>query len=156
MKEGVKNFGRIFKAILTGDLKAIPGIIKEHFEKGMENATGAIDSVRNKFGEIKDVITENISQGVENALRGKKYELLPDAIDVTAASEKVADEIAGGGKGGGGRAKASALDTSGLTSGGVMESPLKLAAETIGMHVKVISDQQKVAMENAVAFKEGF
>src|SRR5690606_28975471 len=98
---------------------------------------------------------DNVSEGIENALHGKKYELLPDAVDVTAASNKVANEIAKGVQAGFGRgvSKVSSLTPKGL---GQVESPLKLAADTIGTHVKVLSEQPPVALQNAVAFNEGF
>lgn len=155
LKNGVKTLGALIKAVLTGDIAAIPGIISDGFKEGWDNGLDAIQGIKEKFKPLKDAIQQNIEEGFDNALNGRKYHIQPDVVDASEAADKVADQIATGvQKGLSGRAKVSSLDTSGLTQGVMIESPLKLAAETISTHVAIIDEQMAKSTIALNTFKE--
>lgn len=158
IKQAFSSYGDILKAVLTGDLNEVPGLIKDAFSKGFGNVGTAIKNIQKDFGPLKDTITNNLEEGINNALTGKKYKLLPEAIDASEAANKVANQITNNTNsdepgGNLGRGKIQAIDSS-FNQGIQLESPLKVAAETINTHVAVISESLLTGLANMLEFKE--
>ncbi|QLE02880.1 phage tail length tape measure family protein [Galbibacter sp. BG1] len=114
--DGFKNLGKIIKAVLTGDVKSIPGLISGAFKTGLDNGFKAIQGIQDRFKPFKEAVTGNVEEGINNALRGKKYELLADNVETDGVQSKVAESVKKGiqdgvkqGLGGVGRGKVSTI-----------------------------------------------
>lgn len=73
--EGVKSFGELFKAVLSGNLKAIPGIIK--------------NSISAQASAIKDLgkgIAENYVDAFNNTVNNKKIARITPGLGTTGAA----------------------------------------------------------------------
>lgn len=93
MKDGFRPFGELIRAVLTGDLKRIPVIIAAGFKTGLGNAKNLISDLGKDFENLKGTIETNITEGVDRALSGKKYELLSANVDTQGLEDKVAEAV---------------------------------------------------------------
>lgn len=96
IKNTFSSLGAIIKAILTGDLSSIPSIIASGFKEGISTAKGLVGDIKEDFATLKDTIEENVSQGLNNTLRGKKYELIGSNVDTTSLKNEVAKAVTNG------------------------------------------------------------
>lgn len=101
IKTSFQGLGDLVKAILTGDIQQIPVILAAGFKAGVKDAKGLIAGLDEDFQNLKAGITNNIQEGVNNALRGKKYELLGSNVDTDSVEKKVSDAVIAGLKEGG-------------------------------------------------------
>ncbi len=93
IKNAFEPLGALIKAILTGDITALPKILSDSFKQGFGTAKTLISDLETDFQTLKTTITDNIAQGVDNALRGNKYELLKNNVDATGVTEVVSDAV---------------------------------------------------------------
>lgn len=177
IKNQFKPLGAIIKAILTGDIKSLPTILAAGFEQGFAVGKDLIADLKNDFAILKDTVTDNISSGINNALRGKKYELLKDNVDVTAVGDAVSDAVKTGLENGALGANNGPftpqtvkldVDTKGLAdvgnidiSGGLLETlqSEKLSDEMLGFIDRLSQFRDEAAdilTSNAANFASGF
>lgn len=165
MKNAFKNTGAIIKAILTGDIESIPKLLVKNFAESTAGFKKFTTEVKKDFSSLRSEITENISEGVNNALRGKKYALLADAVDTEEVDDKVANAVKKGLKKGAGgtvdltpKVEKLSLD---LGSNEVV-NPLGTVAEqlkesTEGIKVALVSTEEKLTafQKNAEIVAQG-
>ena len=99
---GFKNVGAIIQAVLTGDFKAIPGIIKEGFKS--LNVIG--DFVQDSLKDVKSfatVVALDTSGAINNAIR-KKIKPIGgnEIISTNILTGDINKKVGGNGGGGGG------------------------------------------------------
>jgi len=136
VKTGFGNLGDIIRAIFTGNFEALPGLIAQSVSDSFDNLTGFVAESRKEFKLLADDINTNISEGINNALNGRKYHISAESVDTDAVQNKVAGAVeagaagqrAGGPSGGGDPTppvtKAAAVSPAGLASPGPTASPL--------------------------------
>ena len=143
-----KNIGEIIKAIFTGNFDEIPDLLKKALSDTTGNFKDFFKKVSDDFGGLKENITVNIQDGINNAIRGKKYKIAPEAINTDAVAEKVAEAVQtglNGGSPGGGRAREQKLEI----------QPQGLAEiKTTGPQVSLLTTYQKELTDFEVALVE--
>lgn len=93
IKNQFKPLGELIKAVLTGDIKKIPAILAAGFSQGFAVGKDLVADLQEDFATLKGAIQENITTGINNSLRGKKYELLKENVDVTGVSDAVENAV---------------------------------------------------------------
>jgi hypothetical protein len=96
IKNSFTSLGKIIKAVLTGNLKEIPTILANNFNESTKGVRGFVEEAKKNFGDLKENISTNISEGVENAIRGKKYTLLGENVDTQELEDNVANAVTNG------------------------------------------------------------
>jgi len=150
-----KNIGSAFKAVLTGDIGALPGIIK----KQADLIAGSFGTLFNEIGDDITAFTEAMEQDVQGSLdRIQKRKRLEIKTDLAVENVKGAEQAlppAGGGAGG--RAAVSGLDFQGLKDSlaPIQQGPLDLIAKNMPAQVEAMNEQQLIALDNANQFNEG-
>lgn len=96
IKNSFTSLGQIIKAVLTGNLKEIPSILANNFNESTKGVRGFVEEAKKNFGDLKENVSQNIAQGVENAIRGKKYTLLGNSVDTQELEDNVANAVTNG------------------------------------------------------------
>ena len=139
-KSGFSTVGKIFKAVLTGNFEALPGIIKKASGESLNNFSKLTDNLAKDWEGLLDGIQKVATNGLDNIKSRKKIDLI---IDVNT-DDKI-DDIIDLPKG---RASATSVN-SGLGEGGSLltVSPLAGIASSI-------PEERKVIDQNLLAFQE--
>lgn len=160
IKNGFRPLGDLIKAVLTGDIKKIPAILAGGFKQGLNTSKGLIKDLDNDFQNLKETISGNINEGINNALRGKKYELLSRNVDTEAVKEKVSGAIAaavndGLKQGGGSPDLTPRIATVGVSieSKGIAD-PLQGTASGIDASAGIITTRLAEVRDSMTAFQE--
>ena len=161
---GFKTIGRIIKAVLTGNISDIPGIIESAGKDGLNVFKGFTKELANDWKNLTNGIKQNADDALANITSRKKIAFLKSDVDASGLTEALSEAtekgiVEGQKKAGlGGRAKTQGLDTAGLSSAGLtsVQSPLSGIAAAIPNEVSLINEQQQLALSNAVEFNEGF
>jgi hypothetical protein len=93
IKDNFSGLGEIVKAVLTGDITRLPLILANGFKDGFDVGKDLVGDIKEDFATLKGVISENVAEGLNNALRGKKYELDSDNVDVNGLEKKVSKAV---------------------------------------------------------------
>jgi len=96
IKDSFGNLGDIVTAILTGDIASLASVLAKGFKDGFKVADDLLGNIGEDFKTLKGVIEKNIGDGINNTLRGKKYELLGSNVDTVSLTENVSDAIKAG------------------------------------------------------------
>ncbi len=156
IKDVFSNLGAIIKAVFTGNFEAIPELIGKALGEGISNFKDFIKEVSADFTVLQKNISDNIQDGINNALQGKKYKLLSQNVDVSELEDKVATAVTNGLVKGGGRRQEETISTIKPEDITQVDSPLITASQTIPGQVAAISEQQALALANAAEFNEAF
>lgn len=93
LKNLVSTIGSLFKAMITGDFKAIPSILSEGFSKGFEDSKKALDDFKNDFSQFGDDVKDTLQSSLKNAFRNR-YKLLGEDVDSEEVKEKIKKDVA--------------------------------------------------------------
>lgn len=96
IKNSFIGIGEVIRAIFTGNFKAIPELLKKNFNKSTQGFKDFIAEVQKDFGGFKDSISQNISDGINNALSKEKYELIGSNVDTASLTDQVANAVTAG------------------------------------------------------------
>ena len=96
IKDSFTGLGDIVSAILSGDITQLPLILAKGFKDGFKVADDLLGDIGEDFKTLKGVIEKNIGEGINNTLRGKKYELLGSNVDTVSLTENVSNAIKAG------------------------------------------------------------
>lgn len=139
LKTLVSGIGSFIKAILTGDLSSIPGIITEAFGKSMATAKVGLNDLKSDFKKFGNDVSKNVGDAMHNTLT-RRYKMID--VDTGEMTDKVEKEV-----------KKSVVDG---INGGVDETnkkgkKVKVAVEplqgSVGFYDKLIS-QMETAQKN--------
>ncbi|AGO49136.1 tail length tape measure protein [Cellulophaga phage phi39:1] len=161
VKNSFVNIGGIIKAVLTGNFKAIPGLLAKNFTEGAAGFKDFISSIQKDFEDLKLDIAANIGEGVDNALNGKKYALIGDNLNTDGVEEKISDAVKKGvvsGLSGSATASAGTPQTSKLTidTKGIKEIGTTMYTGLIeSIPVEEISDRTALLLDKMIDFRDG-
>lgn len=109
-----KTFGKLFKAVLTGNFEEIPAIIKQAGKQGFDNFKELTNNLSNDWTNLLDGIEKVTNDGLANITTRKKLAYLKDNVDASGITEAVADAtikgLTEGVKGGTGTGLGESLD----------------------------------------------
>ncbi|MFV8280608.1 hypothetical protein ACNKXS_03640, partial [Christiangramia marina] len=92
----VENLGKAFKAILTGDIKAIPAIFKEQGQLARTNFGGLIGDISKDIEFFTSSMKNDIGDAVDAVTKRKKITFSESNIDATAIQNAVANAVSNG------------------------------------------------------------
>ena len=92
---GFKTVGKIIKAVLTGDIGAIPGILKDAVDGGKSVFTGFTDELKNDWKDLTDSIKKNGKDAFDNVVK-RKLKILEENVDATAITDAVSGAVTNG------------------------------------------------------------
>jgi len=87
---GFKTIGKIIKAVFTGNLGAIPAIIKEAGKEGVSNFKDMTTNLGKDWNNLIDGIKTVTNDGIDAVTSRKKIKFLGENIDATAITDEVA------------------------------------------------------------------
>ncbi len=123
------NLGDIVKAVLTGNVTALPALMAKALGETIGNIKDFSKEATENFKTLQSSISDNVNAGIDNAFSAKKHKLLADNVDTSEVTEKVENAVASG-------------LTNGLNSAGTGEvdltpllSKVKLNIEPLGASV---------------------
>src|SRR5690606_36612375 len=90
LKTLVSGIGSFIKAILTGDLSAIPGIITEAFGKSMATAKVGLNDLKSDFKKFGNDVSKNVGDAMHNTLT-RRYKMID--VDTGEMTDKVEKEV---------------------------------------------------------------
>jgi len=94
---GFKTIGKIIKAVFTGNLGAIPAIIKEAGKEGVSNFKDMTTNLGKDWNNLIDGIKTVTNDGIDAVTSRKKIKFLGENIDATAITDEVAKDTSKGG-----------------------------------------------------------
>jgi len=156
IKAAFGNIGDFVKAILTGDLAALPGILEKGFREGFSAAGALVADLENDFKTLEKSLGENIGRGVSNALSTRKYKLLGTNVDTQGLQDKVATAVqsgleTGASNGGPFTPQTEKLE---LSTQGLVENPLGTIAENLKESTEGIKIALAETSQELTAFQQ--
>lgn len=88
---GFTDIGRIIKAVLTGDLKALPGIIQDAGKNGLNNWSAFTSGISDNWSTMWQNMQTNTNTAIDNVSKRKKIAFLKSNVDASAITEAVND-----------------------------------------------------------------
>lgn len=160
---GFKTIGKIIKAVFTGNLSAIPDIIKESSKESLGNFKDLTKNLGNDWKNLVDGIKTVTNEGIANVTSRKKIKFLGENVDASAITETVKEAtskgvVAGlqqGSQGGGaaaGRPQATGL-TTGIQAEGVVNPLGDLIPQLQEGQIQIKAVFANIS-ESAIAFSE--
>lgn len=92
LKTAFSNLGQIVKAVLTGNIEAIPGLVAKNFKESTKGFGILVDNLSKDFNVLKSNIEKNITDSIVNVFSEKKYKFLAD-VDTTEVEKKVENSV---------------------------------------------------------------
>src|SRR5690606_10047668 len=97
--------GDIFKAVLTGNFEALPGIIANAAKEGKKNFGNLTTDLANDWKNLMVGIEKVSNDALANVTSRKKLEFIKENVDASAIKDAVSDAVVEGLKEGTGKAK---------------------------------------------------
>lgn len=112
---GFKTIGKIIKAVFTGNLGAIPAIIKQAASEGATNFKDMTTNLGKDWDNLIDGIKTVTNDGIDAVTSRKKIKFLGENVDASAITETVKEATTKG--------VAAGLQAGSQTGGGIARNP---------------------------------
>lgn len=89
------TIGDLTKAILTGNFKDLPGILKESFSKALNNGKSFVSELGTDFNSFTSNVKKNFDDALSN-IGNNKYKLVGENIDTKEVEDTVASAVSAG------------------------------------------------------------
>jgi hypothetical protein len=157
---GFKTIGAIIKAVFTGNLSAIPGIIKNSGKESIKNFKGFTSELANDWQNLTDGIKQNGQEAIEAITTKSKITFIESNVDATPITEAVkkatAKGLVEGVSGGVSRPKdLQSFDTSGMAQTTIVASPLDGLVATLPEQFAQIDEQFLLGLTRMQDFRDG-
>lgn len=88
---GFKTIGKLIKAVFTGNLDEIPGIIKEAGDRGVDNFKNFTENIGNDWDGLMAGMKDVANETLDNITTRKKLKYFGENVDASAITDKVAE-----------------------------------------------------------------
>lgn len=159
-KNSFSNLGQIIKAVLTGNIEAIPALLAKNFKESTAAFGDLVNNLGKDFSTLKGNIESNLTESLDNVFNGKQYKFLSANVDTSDLQDKVTDAvktgIANGAAGGAGgpftpqTAKVNVLPTQGLAQ---LEGAA-FSGSLAGFTTEALDEKALAFTERLLQFKE--
>lgn len=92
LKNIASSIGSLLKSFITGDFKAIPGILAEGFRKGFEDSKKSLVDFRSDFMQFNSDMKDTVSTALQNAI-SKRYKMLGQDVDTEEVKKKIETDV---------------------------------------------------------------
>jgi hypothetical protein len=159
---GFKTFGKVVKAIFTGNFSAIPDILKENTKDSAKTFKGFTKELANDWKNLTDGIKKNGQDAIAAITSRQKIAFIKEDVDATGVKDAVKDATAEGlkegfkipnGPQGSGRAQTEGLEV--ITAGTDIQSPIAKLNEKLPEEIQSMDEQLRLGLERMQAFREG-
>lgn len=88
---GFKTIGEVFKAVMTGNFDALPGIIEDSGKRAMGNFADLTANLAKDWTNLVDGIQQVTNDGLANVTSRKKLEYFKNNVDASGITEAVSE-----------------------------------------------------------------
>lgn len=156
-RQGIIEIGDLFEAALTGNFSEIPNILNRGLIDSVQNVREFAGEISKDFRALQADISSNISDGVDRALRGKKYEYITTNV-AEAVKEGFNQGTPPGGPNGGVDPTPFVSRVSATPAAGIADTgSLEIKADDI-ISTKTVADLDERGLrmlEGLIEFREG-